>query len=180
MLFKNSLGRKYSNSSASESPRTSPSQRVSITDRITKKPSNLELNTLKVPSNPKTALVSQSHTSRIYRSSSSPTTALISTKPLRTSRKFSRFSIEDSHKLMYSIILTQRCCLNILRAFTLPNHATCAPILEYIPNIVECFERSRYEEIKSSCLVLFRNLAADCYVCRDRLLVLKVPKQLWY
>lgn len=56
----------------------------------------------------------------------------------------------------------QKACLNILREFTLYNHALCQPILQHIPEIIEYFVISKYNELKSIAMNIFGNLAADC------------------
>ncbi|CAD8080534.1 unnamed protein product [Paramecium sonneborni] len=72
-----------------------------------------------------------------------------------------------------------RACLQILLAFTLPNHSTCKPILKYIPDLLNFFIETPYEELKQSVLFIFSNLAADCYQCRDAILIYEIPQTIF-
>ncbi|CAD8168329.1 unnamed protein product [Paramecium pentaurelia] len=72
-----------------------------------------------------------------------------------------------------------RACLQILLAFTLPNHFTCKPILKYIPDLLKFFNQTQYEELKQTVLFIFSNLAADCYQCRDTILIYEIPQTIF-
>ncbi|CAK70137.1 unnamed protein product (macronuclear) [Paramecium tetraurelia] len=69
-----------------------------------------------------------------------------------------------------------RACLQILLSFTLPSHLTCKPILKYIPTLLKFFNETQYEELKQTVLFIFSNLAADCYQCRDAILIYEIPQ----
>ncbi|CAD8081961.1 unnamed protein product [Paramecium sonneborni] len=72
-----------------------------------------------------------------------------------------------------------RACLQILLAFTLPNHQTCKPILKYIPDLLKFFMETQYIELKQTVLFIFSNLAADCYQCRDAILIYEIPQAIF-
>ncbi|CAD8075567.1 unnamed protein product [Paramecium primaurelia] len=72
-----------------------------------------------------------------------------------------------------------RACLQILLAFTLPNHFTCKPIVKYIPDLLKFFNQTQYEELKQTVLFIFSNLAADCYQCRDAILIYEIPQTIF-
>ncbi|CAD8161166.1 unnamed protein product [Paramecium pentaurelia] len=69
-----------------------------------------------------------------------------------------------------------RACLQILLSFTLPSHLTCKPILKYIPDLLKFFNETQYDELKQTVLFVFSNLAADCYQCRDAILIYEIPQ----
>ncbi|CAD8150467.1 unnamed protein product [Paramecium octaurelia] len=69
-----------------------------------------------------------------------------------------------------------RACLQILLSFTLPSHLTCKPILKYIPTLLKFFNETQYEELQQTVLFIFSNLAADCYQCRDAILIYEIPQ----
>ncbi|CAD8160646.1 unnamed protein product [Paramecium octaurelia] len=72
-----------------------------------------------------------------------------------------------------------RACLQILLSFTLPNHQTCKPILKYIPDLLKLFNDTQYDELKQTVLFIFSNLAADCYQCRDAILIYEIPQAIF-
>ncbi|CAD8060212.1 unnamed protein product [Paramecium sonneborni] len=70
-------------------------------------------------------------------------------------------------------------CLHILLAISAGNHQQVQPIHEYIQVLTDYYCSTYYTELQQYILDIFANLACDCYLCRDLILVLQVPKCLW-